>query len=94
MVGRIRAARILGFESLCKALGALALCWTVLVPLATFGTTAGAASPLETAPGTTDLEGVACSTPTNCVAVGFVYEFDFVELGVVVPISNGIAGPA
>jgi hypothetical protein len=73
----------------------MALCGAVVAPLAMFGTaTAGAAPPLQPVNGTNDLEGVACSTPTNCVAVGFVYEFDFVQLAVVVPISNGNAGTA
>jgi hypothetical protein len=95
MFDRLRAARILGFKSLCKALGALALCWTVLVPLAIIGTaTAGATIPVPTVGGTSFLNDVACSTSTNCVAVGFEYEFDFVQLAVVVPISNGSFGTA
>jgi Bacterial Ig domain/Bacterial Ig-like domain (group 3) len=92
---RGRAVSLIRFSALCKAIGAIALCGAVVAPLAMFGTaTAGAAPPLEAVSGTNELEGVACSTPTNCVAVGFVYEFDFVELAVVVPISNGIAGTA
>jgi hypothetical protein len=93
-VGR-REVSLIRFSAFCKAIGAIALCGAVVAPLATLGTaTAGAATPLQAVNGTNDLEGVACSTPTNCVAVGFVYAFDFVQLAVVVPISNGIAGTA
>ena len=96
MVGRVRGAGILRFPSLCKALGALALCWTVLVPLTIVGTaTASAAIPVQTVPNTSFLNGVACSTSTNCVAVGFMYfSPDLIHEPVVVPISNGTAGTA
>jgi hypothetical protein len=81
---------------MCKALGALALCWTVLVPLAIISTaTASAAIPVQTVPNTSFLNGVACSTSTNCVAVGFMYfSPDLIHEPVVVPISNGTAGTA
>ena len=90
-MGPVRGVRILGFKSLCKALGARALCWTVLVPLAIISTatTAGATIPVQTVGGTSFLNGVACSSSTNCVAVGFVLGFDLIEFPVVVTGSSG-----
>jgi hypothetical protein len=64
----------------------------VLMPI-----TNGVAGPLQAVPGTDFLYDVACASATSCVATGFYFNgfppdpFDITA--VVVPITDGIAGP-
>jgi len=77
---------------------ALALSLVALAPLGALTASPASASPTllaQPVPGTQLLRGVACSTTTACVAVGYLTSADQTQsFGVIVPITNGIPGPA
>ena len=73
-------------------LAVMALAAALLVVTAASPAAAATTTSVQVVPSTQELKDVACSTPTTCVAVG--YEILPNALGVVVPIVNGVAGPA